>query len=101
MVKVMIFLTRKDGMGRQDFAAWWLGPHRAMAERLEGLRRMCFNLLPEGGPCDAVVEQWFDDEAAAERCYQTRLGREVAADSAAHVSARQRLVVEAHEFSVS
>jgi len=91
----MIFLSRAERLDRQAFADWWLERHKPLAERLPGLQRHCFNLLPEGAPFDAVVEQWFADEAAAVACYDTPEGRAVAEDSAAHV--RFRLRVEAVE----
>ena len=98
MVKMMIFLTRRDGMTRDAFARWWLDDHRPLAERLPGLRRHSFNLLPEGAAFDAVVEQWFDSEAAAIGCYDTPEGRAVAADSLERVSSRLRIAVEEWSF---
>jgi uncharacterized protein (TIGR02118 family) len=100
MVKMMIFLKRREGMTREAFADWWLGRHRRLAERLVGLRRHCFNLLPDGGPYDAVVEQWFETEADAAGCYETPEGRAVAADSLEAVSARLRVGVEEWAFAV-
>jgi uncharacterized protein (TIGR02118 family) len=99
MVKMMIFLTRRDDMTREAFAAWWLDAHRTLAERLPGLRRHTFNLLPDGSPFDAVVEQWFDTEAIALRAYDSPEGRAVAADSLAHVRARLRLAAQEHVFT--
>lgn len=88
-------------MSREAFAAWWLGPHRALAEKLPGLRRHAFNLLPEGGPFDAVVEQWFASADELTGAYATPAGQAVAADSAQHISARHRTLVEEHAFTVS
>ena len=99
MVKMMIFLTRREGMTRDAFATWWLQEHRHLAERLVGLRRHCFNLLPEGSAFDAVVEQWFETEGAAMGCYDTPEGRVVAADSLEHVSSRLRLAAEESVFT--
>jgi uncharacterized protein (TIGR02118 family) len=101
MVKMMIFLSRREGMTREAFADWWLHRHRPLAERLPGLRRHCFNLLPQGGPFDAVVEQWFDTEADAAGCYETAEGRAVAADSLENVTSRLRLAVEESAFTLA
>ena len=98
MVKMMIFLKRRADLSHASFARWWLDRHRPMAERLPGLRRHSFNLLPEGSPYDAVVEQWFDTEDAAASAYAGATGRDVAADSLAHVSDRLRVSVEAHDY---
>ncbi len=98
MVKMMIFLKRREGTTREAFADWWLTRHRPLAGRLGGLTRHCFNLLPEGSPFDAIVEQWFDTEADAEGCYDTPEGRAVAADSLQNVSARARVRAEERVF---
>jgi len=98
MVKMMIFLKRRADLTQASFARWWLKSHRPMAERLPGLRRHSFNLLPDGSAYDAVVEQWFDTQEAAEAAYAGAAGRDVAADSLAHVSERFRVPVEAHDF---
>ena len=99
--KAMIFLTRQPGTTREAFCRWWLGEHRALAEQLPGLRYHALNLLPEGAPYDAVVEQWFDSAEALETAYQSEAGRAVAADSSSHVSFRQRLAVSEHAFDVT
>ena len=97
MVKAMIFLKRRDGLSLDEFRLWWLDVHRPLAEKLPGLRRHAFNLLADG-PCDAVVEQWFDSEDAMRSSYDTAAGRAVFADSQAHVRDRERVLVEEHVF---
>lgn len=96
----MIFLIRQPGITPEAFSRWWLGDHRALAERLLGLRHHTLNLLPDGAPYDAVVEQWFDSASALETAYQSDAGRAVAADSSAHVEFRQRLLMAEHAFEV-
>jgi uncharacterized protein (TIGR02118 family) len=98
MMKTMIFLRRRSDMSRAAFLEWWLQHHRGLAERLPGLRRHSFNLLPAEAPFDAVVEQWFDSAEAARSAYLGEIGRAVAADSLEHVSERMRLEVEEHDF---
>jgi uncharacterized protein (TIGR02118 family) len=99
--KAMIFLTRRAGLTLPEFCDWWLTRHRPLAERLPGLRRTTFNLLGEDAPYDAVVEQWFDTASAMAACYDTEIGRRVAADSAAHTSARIRTLVVAYDFVIA
>lgn len=99
--KAVIFLTRRDGLTREAFRDWWLTGHRAMAEKLPGLVRHCFNLLPEDAPYDAVVEQWFESADAMNGAYATDIGRAVAADSGAHVKARIRILVEEFDFPIA
>lgn len=100
MVKMMIFLSRAEGLDRSAFAAWWLDRHRPLAESLPGLERHSFNLLPEGAPFDAVVEQWFATKEAAQACYESPEGRAVTQDSAAHVSFRTRVEADEHSFAI-
>lgn len=100
MIKMMIFLRRAPDLDRAGFASWWLERHRPDVLKLVGLRRTVFNLLPDEGPYDAVIEQWFDDAAAAAAAYDTPLGRALVADSSAHARDRVRLQVEEHVFDL-
>jgi uncharacterized protein (TIGR02118 family) len=101
MAKMLIFLKRRPGLSRDEFAQWWLERHRPLAERLPGLNRHAFNLLPEGHPYDAVIEQWFESDETARSAYEGEPGQAVARDSLSHVSERLRVAVEAHEFEVA
>lgn len=97
MFKAIILLKRQEGTRREDFARWWLGAHASLARQLPGLRRLCFNLATEeDAPYDGVSELWFESREAFEAAYQSPIGRQVAADSLAHVSRRERLFVEEH-----
>lgn len=99
--KAVILLTRREDMSAQEFAAWWLGEHAALARQLPGLRGLRFNLVTAGGPSgegaiDGISELWFDSQQAFEAAYATELGRAVAADSMAHLARRERLFVDEH-----
>ena len=100
MIKALIFLSRRNDLSPEAFRNWWLGQHRVLAEKLPGLRRHTFNFLSDG-PCDAVVEQWFDTKEALSAAYETDIGRTVTADSMAHVSNRKRIVVEEYAFDLA
>ncbi len=97
MFKAIILLTRKDGVSRQEFEAWWLGPHAELARALPGLRGLRFNVVESDGVTyDGVSELWFDSQEAFEAAYASDVGRRVAADSLANVSRRERLFVHEH-----
>ncbi len=97
--KAIILLKRKDELSRQGFADWWLKEHAPLAAKLPGLRRFCFNLATdEDAAYDGVSELWFDSKADFEAAYQSETGRAVAADSMEHVSRRDRILVEEHDF---
>lgn len=95
MFKAIILLTRREGATREEFRAWWLGPHAELARGLPGLRRLVFNLVEDGDAAvDGVSELWFDSREAFEAAYASEHGRRVAADSLANVGRRERLVVD-------
>jgi uncharacterized protein (TIGR02118 family) len=97
LFKVVILLARGTDMTREEFASWWLGEHAGLAQELEGLRELRFNLVETpDAEFDGVSELWFDSPEAFDAAYATEHGRRVADDSLAHVSRRSRLVVTEH-----
>lgn len=100
MKKIMILLKRQEHLSFEDFKKWWLGQHQEMAAQMPKLRRACFNLVlgQEDGLYDGVSELWFDTLSDFESAYQSEIGKKVADDSLAHVSRRDRLIVEEHKI---
>ncbi len=99
--KAIILLRRRDDMTHDEFRTWWLEEHAPLAARLPGVRRLVFNLGEDRGTgnpddVDGVSELWFDDRAAFDAAYATEIGRQVAADSMAHVRDRVRMFVGEH-----
>jgi uncharacterized protein (TIGR02118 family) len=96
----MILLKRQEHLSFQEFENWWLGQHKEMAAQMPKLKRACFNLVQGEGDLlyDGVSELWFDSIADFESAYQSEIGKKVAADSLAHVSKRDRLIVEEHNI---
>ena len=96
MVKIMILLKRQEHLSFAEFEDWWLGHHKEIAARMPKLKRACFNLVQgaESSLYDGVSELWFDSVGDFEAAYQSEIGKEVAVDSLAHVSKRDRLIVE-------
>lgn len=93
MFKAIILLKRREDMSHEEFKNWWLSEHAPLAAQLPNVRKICFNLADDGGAFDGVSELWFDSKADFENAYATELGKSVAADSLAHLSARERLFV--------
>jgi uncharacterized protein (TIGR02118 family) len=100
MFKAIILLKRRDDLSLEAFAHWWLHEHAPLAERLEQVRGLSFNLVAGDGSAafDGVSELWFDTREAFEAAYATPHGRAVAADSMAHVSRRERMFVTEHRI---
>ena len=95
MFKAMILLTRKPEMSRAEFRSWLLDEHAPLAATLPGIRRLTYNVVAtEDASVDGIAELWFDSEEAFVAAYATEVGKTVAADSLAHVSARVRLYVD-------
>lgn len=97
--KAIILLKRNEELSREAFANWWLNEHAALAARLPGLRKLCFNLTTNEAdpPYDGVSELWFDSQADFEAAYRTEIGQQVAQDSLSKVSKRDRLLVQEND----
>jgi uncharacterized protein (TIGR02118 family) len=93
MFKAIILLKRGESMSHDDFKQWWLVEHSAKAAELPGVRKIVFNLVDDGSVYDGVSELWFDSKDDFEAAYATEIGKGVAADSLAHLSARERMFV--------
>ena len=90
-------------MTHDEFAQWWLGEHRPLAEQLPNLRRAIFNLVDyssEEPSVDGVSELWFDSKEDFEAAYASQIGIQTADDSIAHVSSRVRMFVTEAELTV-
>jgi hypothetical protein len=109
MIKVMWFLKRAAHLTQAEFADWWLNHHAKdiAADQAPYLRRYVIDLRveddtalagrPAGEPeWDGIAEQWFATEADYNAVY-SRTERPTRADTLAHTSAFQRLVVREYE----
>ena len=98
MFKAIILLTRREDMSHDEFRTWWFDEHAPLAAQLPGVRKIVFNLADDGSAVDGISELWFDSQADFEAAYATELGKSVAADSLAHLSARQRMFVTENQI---
>ncbi len=93
MFKAIILLKRRADLTHQQFETWWLTQHAPKAAELPKVRKIIFNLAEDGGAYDGVSELWFDSKEDFDNAYATEIGKAVAADSMAHLDARERLFV--------
>jgi len=93
MFKAIILLKRGENMSHDEFKKWWLVDHSSKAATLPNVRKIVFNLADDGSAYDGVSELWFDSKEDFEAAYSTEIGKAVAADSLAHLSARERMFV--------
>ncbi len=109
MIKVMWFLKRAPHLTQAEFADWWLNRHAPdiIADQSPHLKRYVVDVRVEddsaltGKPAeepdwDGIAEQWFEDEAGYNAVYG-RIDRPTRADTLAHTSAFQRMVVREYE----
>ena len=109
MIKVMWLLKRAPHLSQAEFADWWLNRHAKdiAADQAPYLKRYVIHVREEddgnlaGRPgsepeWDGIAEQWFESEDDYNAVYG-RKERPTRADTLAHTSAFQRLVVRAYE----
>jgi EthD domain len=112
MVKVMWLLKRADHLSLAEFRTWWLDHHvRDIAADQAPYLKMYrvdiriddetpFAGKPAGEcPWDGIAEQYFETIADYNAVY-ARSERATRADTLAHCSAFERLVVEEHDIAL-
>ena len=86
MYKMIFGAKRKPGMSREDFAAYWLGPHADKARKVPGIARYVINLAPDLSgsgremPYDGFAEAWFANEEDMRRSNRSPELKAVLAD---------------------
>jgi uncharacterized protein (TIGR02118 family) len=86
VIKVVVLLTRRDGMSQEEFERHTREHHLPLVTKLPGLRRLVVSRVlpdPNGPPpaYDAVAEDWFDDPAAMGAAFASPEGQAVLADA--------------------
>jgi uncharacterized protein (TIGR02118 family) len=73
VIKRVSLVRRKEGMGREEFLAHWMGPHAEIVRKLPGVRGLRFGVVaqwsPEEASWDGVGEVWFDSIEAANAAF--------------------------------
>ena len=107
MVKIVVLLSRRPGMSREEFEWYWREQHLPLVAKLPGLRRLVANRVLPGphdpAPAyDGVAEDWFDDLQAHDAALASPQGQAVLADAATFLdmSRLQILVVDEAEVAV-
>jgi uncharacterized protein (TIGR02118 family) len=111
MIKVVWLIKRAEGLSFEDFKTWWLDRHIPMvvAAQKPYLKRYEINIgwprdtLP-GKPAvecewDGTAEMWFDSEADFRAVYDQPV-ISTRADTLAHTSRQQRMIVEEFKIDV-
>lgn len=97
--KAIILLSRRDDMTHEEFLSWWFDEHAPLAAQLPNVRRIVFNASDDHDDVDGVSELWFDSRSDFDAAYATEIGKQVAADSMAHVRSRVRVFVDERQIT--
>lgn len=89
MVKMIYFLTRKNGMSIEQFQSYWAEHHGPLAAKVAGVRRYVQSHARKSAyragrnpRYDGVAETWFDDFGTLRASAETAEYRAVRADEA-------------------
>jgi uncharacterized protein (TIGR02118 family) len=97
MFKIMIMLTRRPDMPRDEFNDWWTKRHNRLAGALPRIRKIVFNVVDEG-EISGIAELWFDAREDFAAALSTEAGQAAVADASAMVASLQILPVVEHEI---
>ena len=86
MLKVMVFLRKRDDLSAEAFERHLRETHAPLVTRMPGLRRLVLNHVlpdPSGAPpaWDVVAEDWFDGPDALQVALASPEGQAVNADA--------------------
>ena len=103
MIKIMLFLHRREDLTVDEFRRYWHETHRPLLERLPGLRCLVLNDVlpgPDGAPtlCDGIAEDWFDSAEAMQAAFASPEAQAISADVANFLDlSRFQMMVVAEE----
>jgi len=84
MVKLLVFLHRRDDLSQEAFDRYYQDTHLPLVKRLPGLRRVVVNRVlpdPTMPAWDLVVEDHFDSPEAMQAALASPEGQAVVADA--------------------
>lgn len=103
MFKLIILLAKKQGMGDDEFAGYFLNVHAPLARKMLGLRKYVVNIVqkpPNREPeFHGVAELWFDDRESMKRAFSSAEGDVTQKDTEKFASKTVSLFIEEHEMS--
>ncbi len=86
MIKVILLLTRREGMSVEDFQRYAREHHVPLLRQLPGLTRLVVNYAQPDHtgsppPYDAIAEDWFESGQAMASAFQSAAGESVQRDA--------------------
>lgn len=74
MLKVCVFIEKKDGISREEFLHYWRDEHPQFVRALPGVKRYLQNPAIEhkkSWPADGLAELWFDELRDVARAFDS------------------------------
>lgn len=73
MIKRVSLVRKRPDLSREEFVAYWLGPHADIAREMPGALGYVVNVAddPELAGWDGFAEVWFESREAAEAAFLT------------------------------
>lgn len=100
MITLVTLLKRRPSDSLEQFAAWY-ADHAQFAAGIPHLQRYVVNVAAEDGQAwDAVSQLTFASREEMQAGLDSEIGSQSRADTRAHVSAREVLVVEQTEVEL-
>jgi uncharacterized protein (TIGR02118 family) len=108
MIKLVYCITRKPGLGDEEFFRYWKDVHGPIGARIPGLRKLVqSHRLPEDGPLgsaayDGMAELWFEDLETLEAARHSAEWRASTEDEKNFIDDRKVVlfVTEEHEIAL-
>jgi uncharacterized protein (TIGR02118 family) len=102
MTKVIVLLSKKEGMSSDDFRRHWLEVHGPIAQRLPGLKHYVQNHPAGEDPTvDGIAELWFDSPADMQAAFTSEVAAEATRDAPNFLSDQQVLVVDEIQMPIA
>ena len=106
IIKLVYCITRRPGMGLDEFSQYWREVHAPIGRRIPGLRRLVQSHPvphpPDIAPADfdGVAELWFDDMAALQAARRSPEWRASTLDESNFIDQKRTawFVTEEHEI---
>lgn len=97
MVKVMVVISRKEGISREEFLHQWQRLHPPFVERLPGIRHYRQNVAIEHRkpwPFDGIAEMSFDSVADVKKAFSSPAAGELFAHEEAFLGRIEWFIAE-------
>ena len=95
MTKLVVLLTKRAEMSREEFRRYWREVHGPLGAKMPGVRKYVQNhSVADGAPFDGFAEMWFDDAASMQAALASPESAAAGADAPNFVEKTHLMFVE-------